>query len=277
MPEVSEVALTAEVLHKKLKGKELVRFNYLDRMFKKKNSKGLKSFLNALPLTLNKVDSKGKLMWFEFDDGWYVWNSFRLNGMWSFEETKFAHVELEFDDGTVVYYDDSRKLGTFNYSDDEDEFEKVLDSLGPDVLKTRELDLSSITKYKSAVVKLLMDQKKLVSGIGNYLVAEILYDAKLDPRKLGSELTKSEIKRLTSSIKKIVKLSYVNNHVGYMTNLSKATSKMKRKNYHPEIEIADDEFEFKVYGQKKDPLGNKVKRDKINGQRTTHWVPNVQK
>ena len=35
-------------------------------------------------------------------------------------------------------------------------------------------------------------------------------------------------------------------------------------------------FSFKVYGKKKDPLGNDVIREKTLDGRTTHWVPSEQ-
>ena len=46
--------------------------------------------------------------------------------------------------------------------------------------------------------------------------------------------------------------------------------------YYPEIELGADEFEFLVYRKKNDPLGNDVKAEKIIGDRTTYWAPNVQ-
>ena len=42
------------------------------------------------------------------------------------------------------------------------------------------------------LVKVLMDQQALVSGIGNYLVAEILYDAKLNPHRELDKLSNKE-------------------------------------------------------------------------------------
>ena len=35
-------------------------------------------------------------------------------------------------------------------------------------------------------------------------------------------------------------------------------------------------FEFKVYQQKKDPLGNIVKKIETKDKRTSHWVPEIQ-
>ena len=51
-----------------------------------------------------------------------------------------------------------------------------------------------------------------------------------------------------------------------------------KKIYHPDIKLKDKTFKFLVYRQKLDPNGNKIKAEKINGSdRTTYWVPTVQK
>ena len=123
----------------------------------------------------------------------------------------------------------------------------------------------------------LMDQKKVGSGIGNYLAAEILYRAKISPHRLASSLTEEEIKDLTYWIKYMTKLCYVDNHIGYMVDLEEEANKIDRVNYHPSIKLKKEEFEFQVYGLKKDPLGNPVKADKgIVKGRTTYWVPKIQ-
>jgi hypothetical protein len=53
----------------------------------------------------------------------------------------------------------------------------------------------------------------------------------------------------------------------------------KYPDYHKDIKLkSTDAFEFKVYRQKTDKLGNKVEQDKtINEGRTTYWVSSVQK
>jgi len=53
----------------------------------------------------------------------------------------------------------------------------------------------------------------------------------------------------------------------------------KYPDYHPDIKlISTDKFDFKVYRKSKDSLDNPVVGDKtINKNRTTYWVPNVQK
>jgi formamidopyrimidine-DNA glycosylase len=286
MPEVAEVALTAEILEKYLKEKLLVSFDFISGRYHKNIPKGYKSFQKALPLKIKRINSKGKFLWFELrhpeDNGntWFIWNTLGLTGMWSFSEPKHLRAMLTFDD-MAVYFSDMRNFGTFKFSTDKNALNKKLKDLSPDFLKDKNFDISDIIKYKIPIVKILMDQKKLGSGLGNYLVSEILYRAKISPHRLGNELTDKELESLTYWIKYVVKLSYIDNKIGYMVNLMEEASKIKRKNYHPDVKLKEKTFKFMVYRQKFDPYGNKVRAEKIVGtrgnQRTTYWVPTVQK
>ena len=83
----------------------------------------------------------------------------------------------------------------------------------------RDIDLKS----------LLMDQSFL-AGLGNIYCSEILYDAKLDPRKMSRSLLDSEIRNLIKSTKRILKKSILhggttiknfivsNEKIGYFKN-----------------------------------------------------------
>jgi formamidopyrimidine-DNA glycosylase len=184
---------------------------------------------------------------------------------------------LTLSNNKVAYFSDMRNFGTFKFTTDEELLKKKLKELGPDFLKD-DVNLNLITKYKDPVIKILMDQKKIGSGLGNYLTAEILYRAKISPHRLCTDLSKTDIVNLTYEIKYMVKLAYVNNHIGYMINLETEADKIVRKNYHPDIKLkTTSEFEFQVYRQKTDPYGNKVIGEKIISGRTTYWVPAVQK
>ncbi len=286
MPEIAEVALTAEILQKYLKNKTLISFDFISGRYTKKNPDGYNNFISALPLKVKKIDSRGKFMWFELFDPknkeniWYVWNTFGLTGMWSLSEVSHIRCALTFKNDLMAYFSDMRNFGTFKFSQDVNDLDKKLDELSPDFLKDNDFNLQRIKKFKIPIVKILMDQKKIGSGIGNYLAAEILYRAKISPHRLGSELSNDDIENLDYWIKYVIKLSYIDNHIGYMTNLDSEANKISRKNYHSDIKLKEKTFKFLVYGKKTDPHGNKVIVDKIVGnganKRSTYWVPAVQ-
>lgn len=279
MPEIAEVAITAEILKKYLLDKKLLALNYVSGRYIKKDPSGYKKFIKNIPLTVKNIDSKGKFLWFELLDtdnnSWYIWNTFGMSGMWSLKEPPYVRAIFSFGNVITAYYSDSRNFGTFKFSNSKEELDKKLSSLGTDFLKD-DFSLKKIKKYKIPIAKLLSDQKKIGSGLGNYLIPEILYRAKISPHRLGTDMSKKDLKKLKYWIKYVVKLAYMDNHIGYMKNLEDETKKLKKHNYHPDIVLDGNTFKFLIYRQKKDPKGNKVKTDKINGERNTYWVPAVQ-
>jgi formamidopyrimidine-DNA glycosylase len=286
MPEIAEIALTAEILEKYLKNKMLLSFDFISGRYSKKHPIGYEEFVGVLPLKIKKINSRGKFLWFELynpadkKDIWYIWNTFGLTGMWSLFEPQYARALLTFSGNNTAYFSDMRNFGTFKFGQDKAALDKKLAELSPDFLKDDDFDLGKIKKYKIPIVKILMDQKKVGSGLGNYLVAEILYRAGISPHRLGSQLSDEDIENLKYWIKYIVKLSYVDNHIGYMVNLEEESNKLAKKNYHPDIKLKEKTFKFLVYRKKTDPYGNKVKVDKIVGtgdnKRSTYWVPAIQ-
>ncbi len=138
--------------------------------------------------------------------------------------------------------------------------------LGPDWIN-HEITLEMFTKMitnkrikNQQIAQFLMEQKR-VSGIGNYLKAEILYDCKMYPGKLLNELTEQNISDLYNSIKKIVKLSL-------------STNGLTIKDYAT-LDGGVGFFETSVYGKDKDPLGNNVIKEEFKDKRTTAWVREV--
>ena len=279
MPEVAEVALTAQILSKYLVGSRLKNIRFVEGRYTRKDPDGYDDFMDDLPMKVVAVDSIGKFMWFELKSKkrtWYIWNTFGLTGMWSLFEPKYSRVEFIFSN-QIAYFSDMRNFGTIKFSTDKKALNKKIAGLSPDLLKCDDFDITKILKYEKKLVKILMDQKAIGSGIGNYLVAEILYRAKLSPHRLGSSLTNKELAKLKHAIKYTIKLAYADNHIGYMVNLETEADDIDRIDYHPDIILKAEDFEFRVYNRKTDPFGNKVKADKIVDGRTTYWVPLIQK
>lgn len=287
MPEGPEVALTAEILNAKLKNQILTKIKFVSGRYGPDRSKpvGYDFFKKYLSMTVLKVNSKGKFMWFELESEsdntkFYIFNTFGLTGMWSFSKPKYNRIKMTFEDGTSCYYSDMRNFGTFKFSNNGHELKSKLEELGPDVLKDDDFNLSMLKKYTKPIVEVICSQKVL-SGIGNYLSAEILYEARISPHRPANSLTSNERSKLLHAIKYVTKLAYTNNDIGYMINLKTELADDKditvKKNYHPSTDIDDNVFNFNVYGKKFDPKGNKVIADKIIKGRTTYWVKELQK
>lgn len=293
MPEVCEVALTAEILSSKIKGQSITAIKILSGRYTKKEPDGFaetKKILKKYPLEIRRINSKGKFLYMILKyqgKHLYLMNTFGLTGMWGFEKEKNSRMELTLDNKKKVWFTDDRNFGTIKFTSDKNELVTKLNRLAPDWLKEN-YSLSDFKKKikelsqkkslaKKKIIDILMDQETLGSGIGNYLAPEILYRAKISPHQLLGKMNFEQIKKLWLAIRKTVKVCYYNNHVGYMVYLDSYLKDFQYQEYLTDVEISDKKFEFLIYQQKKDPLGNPVKAEKIRGSRTTYWVPKVQK
>ena len=298
MPEGPEVIISTQYLNKKLKNKKITNIKVISGRYTHQKLQGI-NLLKNKNLSIKKVTSKGKFIWFEIDDidnnrKLYLMNTLGMTGLWSFDEAKSNRVKITIETKTgktkELYFTDARNFGTIVITSDKKVLDKRLDKLAPDILRSNitekqllKLAEQYISKSRANknVVKVLMNQNAIVSGIGNYLVAEILYDAKISPYTNMDELSKDRLKKLVHSMRKITKMAYYDNITGYMVNFKGFMNKHSKDinngmfpNYLQDI--VGKKFRFNVYQQEKDSKGNIVQRDEIVKGRTIHWVPSVQ-
>ena len=172
---------------------------------------------------------------------------------------KCVKLILELDDGTFIVYRDPRRFGRIFLLDDA-LTKAPLKSLGPDVM--RELPSASalrkmLENKKAPIKTLLMDQSRL-SGIGNWMADEILFQAKINPLRVAGTLTSKEIIRLRSKIKSVTKLA---------VRVSADDSK------YPKTWIFHHRWKKKGEAVS---TGETIKHSVVGG-RSTSWVPSKQK
>lgn len=295
MPEVCEVCLTAQYLSSMI-GDNITKIEVVSGRYSKTPIKGLNTV--KYPLKVIDIDTKGKFLWIILQhdsETYYLMNTFGLTGMWSFDKLEYAHVVLSLKSKTKsyhVYFSDMRNFGTIEITRDKSKLDKKLAKLGDDLLKTEytsteiQARLDNLNQKKK-IVEVMMSQevsKGIGSGLGNYLVPEILYRAKISPHRTIASLTKNDVVKLTDTIKTVLRLCYISNKTEYIEHLKtfldkhiKKLSSGKFPDYHKSQKVGTEKFEFNVYGRKIDNLGNEVIGDKIITGRTTYWVKNVQK
>ncbi len=124
---------------------------------------------------------------------------------------------------------------------------------------------------KKNIVNILMDQGKIFSGIGNYLIAEILYYAKINPNRTIDDLSDIELYNLSDAIRVICKTMYI-----YNINENYINDKKAYKIYYEDIEPIKN-YRYNVYRREIDNEGNKVERSELVKGRTLYWVKKIQK
>jgi formamidopyrimidine-DNA glycosylase len=119
---------------------------------------------------------------------------------------------LKIDDHNI-WFDDVRNFGTLKFVLDMKLLAKKLSKLGHDPLK-RDLDCphfkSMIKKKKKKTIAQVLMNQSVISGIGNYLKAEILYAARVSPHRECDSLTDKELGRICKYTNQIMNTSYNN-------------------------------------------------------------------
>ena len=184
--------------------------------------------------------------------------------------SKHTRIIFKFSKG-VLYFNDQRLFGwikampTKNIS-----INPFIKNLGPDALSnsfnSSVLEQIIKRKPKSPIKSVILDQSN-IAGIGNIYANESLFLAGIKPDRKASTLNKNEVKKLTSSIKQILKkgIKYSGTSISNYKTAKGASGKMQ--NY------------LKVY--KRDGLPCKkcktlIKKIKIAG-RSSYFCPTCQK
>lgn len=270
MPEGPEVRTTTDGLAERFLNKEIEFLEFPTGRYSRKDPAGYTELCKSLPQLVTGLSCKGKFIYFVFADGSSLWNTLGMSGYWSTRPSKHNRAALTTTDHSTMFYNDMRNFGTFKYTTSPDDLTKKLASIGPDLL-SEDVSLDTfrerLMKGKRStkpIAQLLMDQSVL-SGIGNYLKAEILYSCKMSPHRLCRDITDDEFESLLYASKSIIRLSY---ETGGATIANYRDPTGKNGMYTRR---------FAVYNQKNDPLGNVVVKETTADKRTTHWVPDIQK
>jgi formamidopyrimidine-DNA glycosylase len=149
-----------------------------------------------------------------------------------------------------------------------DELEERLSSLGPEPLE-RGFDASYLQRKvgsRRAQIKPLLLDQKVVSGIGNIYADEILYDARLHPRRKANTLTEGEWEALYAAIRS--NLASGVEHRGTTVRLYRDV--LDRPGEHQKYLRV-----FEKHGQPCPGCEGEVVREKVSG-RPTHFCPACQ-
>ncbi len=122
---------------------------------------------------------------------------------------RFVRAVLHLDDGMALLFRDPRKFGTMWLLEDTG---SILDRLGTEPLEpgfTPEL-LAQLLSHRSAPIKALLLEQKLIAGIGNMYADEALFAAGIHPLRAGKSLSREEIRRLHRAIQRVLRAAIGN-------------------------------------------------------------------
>lgn len=265
MPESAEVKLTTDYLKQRLENKAITNWVFTSGQYQDKNPEGFDEFEENLPLIVENVECKGKLIYittFNEDGYFYILHSLRMTGRWQDYEDSNCRWNVELDNGKdTLWFRNPRCFATLKFTPNKSILENTLKELGPDIL-TAEFSLDvwneMLIEHKNKNITSFLMNQNIISGIGNYIKAEALHYAKISPLRKTGSLKTSEALKLYEGIRIIPRIAYNKNGLSISDY---ADSKGIKGTY------GDD---LKIYGK------SFAERTKTSDGRITHWDPKVQ-
>lgn len=261
MPEGPEIRRAADRLAEAVVGKTLVSAWFA--------FPALARHAKSLPgRRILAIEPHGKALLTRFDHGWTLYSHNQLYGVWKVcdagerpDTTRSLRVALEAADRAILLYSAS---DIAMWRDAELARHPFLSRLGPDVLDPG-LDAASVAARlleprfaRRRLDGLLLDQGFL-AGMGNYLRAEVLFEAGIAPDRKPADLAADERSRLAAALLEVPRRSYRTRGI--------APARGMREDY---LTDTPDGFRFHVFDREGEPCtrcGAAIVRSTLAGRR----------
>jgi formamidopyrimidine-DNA glycosylase len=211
MPELPEVETVRRGLAMRLEGRRLIRV--------RQNRPDLRFPLPAdfvARLEGRKVEAvkrRAKYLLIEMEDGTILLAHLGMSGRMLVGRREEArsephdHVVFETEDGWIVRFNDARRFGIMDLADRATVVNHpLLAGLGPEPLAP-EFDgprLAEALAGRATSIKAALLDQRIVAGLGNIYVSEILYRAGISPRRRAGSVTGARAERLAAAVKSVL-------------------------------------------------------------------------
>ena len=264
MPELPEVQTIINGLNQKVLGKEIQEIVELRP----------RTVEWQFPVTslgkINSISRRGKYIIIQTSSKYKLVIHLRMTGKLIFEKdlnktSNHARAEIIFKNKTKLIFDDVRTFGKIQIINSNEKI-KALQKLGVEPLSddfNTEYLKNELKNRKAPIKNVLLDQK-VIAGLGNIYVSEILFRAKVHPATTANKLKTASLKRIVSETKNVLQEAIKHNG----TTISDYRS----------VEDKTGEFQnfLKVYGKKICECGAIIQQIKQAG-RSTYFCEECQK
>jgi formamidopyrimidine-DNA glycosylase len=193
-----------------------------------------------------------------------------MSGHWRVdpsETAKHDHFIVETQDGRRIALNDSRRFGSLDLVRTGELFEwPPFAALGPEPLDLDANELKRRLAGRTAPIKLLLLDQRIVAGLGNIYVCEALHRAGIHPARAGGSISRRRLERLVPAIHDV------------LAEAIAAGGSTLRDFASPDGELGYFSKSFAVYDRegKQCACGGTVKRI-VQGGRSTFYCPRCQR
>jgi len=269
MPELPEVETVRRGLVKVLVGRELVGVDIRDgRLTAPADPTAVAHEL--LGAVVTGVGRRGKYLAVALDDGRTLVCHLRMTGWFhhvsELSERPHLRAVFELDDGTWLLYSDQRRFGTMRLIEAGELEEHWRGRVGPEPLDgtwTPQMLRAALARRTAPVKALLLDQK-VVAGVGNIYADEALWIARIHPLTPGAAIGAVRARRLHDAV--ITVLERGIRHQGASIDTYRSV----------DGQPGSMQERFAVYDREGEPClrcGRPIRKIRV-AQRGTHYCPN---
>ncbi len=170
-----------------------------------------------------------------------------MSGSWRIDHAqleKHDHLLLETDEGRRLALNDPRRFGSVDLvPTGELERWPAFEALGPEPFEIDARELQRRLRGRTAAIKLLLGDQRVVAGLGNIYVCEALYRARIHPKRAGGSISLERLERLVIAIK------------GVLAEAIEAGGSTLRDFISPDGELGYFSKTFAVYDREGQPCG----------------------
>jgi formamidopyrimidine-DNA glycosylase len=268
MPELPEVETTVRGLAKVLEGRRIARVEARRGDLRRPFPKDLGQRLTGA--RVERLGRRAKYGLIGTDRGDTLIFHLGMSGHWRVDPDdvgKHDHLIVETDEGRRLALNDARRFGSVDLVrtaelDDWPAFR----ALGPEPTEVSGRWLRQKFAGRSAPVKALLMDQRILAGLGNIYACEALYRARIDPRRPAGRISGERLERLASAI-----------HAVLEEAIAEGGSTL-RDFVSPDGELGYFPARFAVYDREGKPCscGGRVRRI-VQGGRSTFHCPKCQR
>ena len=270
MPELPEVETTVRGLRPVIEGRRLVSVEARRPDLRRAFPPDLRQRLTGA--TVTALGRRAKYGLIGTDRGDTLVFHLGMSGRWRIEPAELGphdHFLLETDEGRRLALNDPRRFGSLDLvrSDELPRYEPFL-KMGPEPLGD-DFSADYLAKAladRSAPIKALLLDQRIVAGLGNIYVCEALHMAGIAPGRAGGRIALPRLERLVDAIKAVL-LSAI-----------EAGGSTLRDFAQPDGELGYFSKQFLVYGREGEACGCGAPiRRRTEGGRSTFFCPRCQR
>jgi formamidopyrimidine-DNA glycosylase len=268
MPELPEVETTVRGLERVLKGRRITRVEARRADLRRSFPKDLGQRLTGARVT--GLGRRAKYGLVHTDRGDTMVFHLGMSGSWRIDHAqleKHDHLLLETDDGKRLALNDPRRFGSVDLvATAELDAWPPFRALGPEPFELDVRELRKRLRGRTAAIKLLLGDQRIVAGLGNIYVCEALHRARIHPARAAGSVSLERLDRLVVAIKDV------------LGEAIEAGGSTLKDFISPDGELGYFSKSFAVYDREGRPCrcGTPVRRV-VQGGRSTFYCPRCQR